>query len=118
MEDIKKKEQQFHKERIAFLIINDSVLFLENSGMSHKEWFESLKIDTVDFEQVVRGYVKDNNIVFYKGDFIYDDEVIKKAYEFYKHIMEKTHLHNADVYCGVQKGKVGEVWKFIKKLDI
>jgi len=67
-------EQKFHVSRIAFMIINNEIIYLENSKMSHIEWYKSLGYKEEDFNNIVRGYTKDNKIIFYKGDFLYDDK--------------------------------------------
>ena len=42
--------RKFHKKRIAFMIINNEILFLESSEMSHYEWYISLNLKKQDFK--------------------------------------------------------------------
>ena len=65
-------EQEYHKSRIAFMIINDEIIFLEYSIMSHREWYESLSLKQENFKKIVRGYILENKAVFYKGEFFLD----------------------------------------------
>lgn len=108
---IKKGELEFHKSRVAFMIIDSKIYFLENSNMSHKEWYLSLGYDIGKFEDTVKGYYREGNIVFYKGDFIYDEQVIKIAKEYSSKVKEYVKDFNAKVFVGVVKGKVGEIWQ-------
>ena len=57
----------------------------------------------------------DSRAVFYKGDFSYDDEVIKKAKEYGEFIKKKYKLKKLKVSVGLKEGKVGDIWSSIKK---
>ena len=59
--------ETFHKQRTAFIIINNEVLFLTNSKLSHFEWAQTLGVNEEVFITLTRGYVLNGNIVFYKG---------------------------------------------------
>ncbi|MBE6160083.1 MAG: hypothetical protein E7157_03440 [Lactobacillales bacterium] len=111
-------EQKFHVSRIAFMIINNEIIYLENSKMSHIEWYKSLGYKEEDFNNIVRGYTKDNKIIFYKGDFLYDDETINTAITFAPIIKEYINNENAEVYAGVIKGKIGEQWEPCLKIEV
>lgn len=104
-------EQEFHKSRVAFMIIENKIIYLENSFMSHIEWYLSLGYKKEEFDNVIRGYYRDGKIVFYKEDFIYDDEVIEVAKEISREIKKQVNDGKAEVYVGVKKGKVGELWE-------
>ena len=109
----KEKEETFHKNRVAFLIINDEILFLQNSGMSHYDWAKSLgeeKFDINDFNKITRGYTLENNIYFYSGNFEVNDKVIADAKNYTPIICEKFGLSSPNVYGGMNVGEVGTVW--------
>jgi len=110
-------DKEFHTSRIAFMIINNEILYLENSEMSHKEWYISLELNLDNFDNIIRGYVKDNKIVYYKGDFTYDEEVINITVKTMNQIKNETNNINAEVYVGVNKGNPNEEWKPIQKID-
>lgn len=76
-----------------------------------KEWYKSLKYDLNKFDSVIRGYYREGNIVFYKGDFEYDEEVIEAAKKYGNDIKKYVNDKNAEVYVGVSKGNVGEIWQ-------
>lgn len=89
-------------EKILFMIIGNSVQFLQNNTMDHREWYNSLGFDPNLFESIVRGYVIENKIVFFKGmTFTYDEEVIKMARTFSPTIREYCHNQSLEVYCGI-----------------
>lgn len=96
------EEKEFHKKRIAFMIINNEILFLKGSSMSHKEWFDTLKIQD-NFNNIIRGFYYNNRIIFYKGDFIYDEETIKVAKKFYPVIIKEFNLDIPELWVGQQK---------------
>ena len=56
-ENYDEKTRDFHRSRIAFLIIDGEVNFLANSEMSHYEWAKTLGINDEQFASIVRGYV-------------------------------------------------------------
>ena len=110
--------RKFHKKRIAFMIINNEIMFLENNEMSHYEWYTSLNLNKEDFKNVVRGYIMDSRAVFCKGDFSYDDEVIEKAKEYGEMIKKKYKRKKLELWVGVNVGEIGEIWpptKLIKE---
>lgn len=109
-------EQEYHKSRIAFMIINDEIIFLEYSIMSNREWYESLSLKQENFKKIVRGYILENKAVFYKGEFKYDEEVIKTAKKFSAIKKDKYNIKNLEVWVGVKQGKIGEIWSPIKKI--
>lgn len=109
-DNLSDNDRKFHKSRIAFMIINDEILFLEDSDMSHKEWATKLGVEIETFKQIVRGYYKDNQIIFYKGNFIYDDQTKMIAYNYIDKIKEYCGLESVDVYLGIKVGEPGEIW--------
>lgn len=100
------------------MIINNEVLFLRESCMSHFEWYISLNLPVEKFDDVVRGYYKNGRIIFYKGDFLYDNEVIEYAKCYGNYIKEKAKDSDALIFAGVNKGKAGEVWEPIVKVEL
>ncbi len=110
----KEKEATFHRGRIAFLIIDNEIMFLENSSLSHYDWAKSLgkeKFDINNFNEITRGYFKENNIYFYSGNFEVTDKVIKDA-KIYTPVICKTYnLTSPNVYGGMIVGEVGTVWQ-------
>ncbi|MBQ2640258.1 MAG: hypothetical protein IJF92_05835 [Bacilli bacterium] len=103
--------------RILFMIIDNQVMYLENSNMDHKEWYESLNLNIEDFDNVVRGFIMNNMIIFYKGFFNYDNETIRMAEKFYPDIKKSLNNPNLEVYCGIVPGKPGQKWEPILKID-
>lgn len=110
----KQKEADFHKKRVAFLIINNEIMFLQDSAMSHFDWAKSLgqeKFDINNFDSITRGYFMENNIYFYCGNFEVNDNVIKEAKKFTPIICKKYNISFPNVYGGMNVGEVGTVWQ-------
>lgn len=110
-ENEEKRTRDFHKSRTAFLIVDGEIKILKESGMSHFEWARSIGINETEFNNIVRGYILDNTMVFYKGDFEYDDEVINASRKYGSVLKKVCSLNGVyKVYCGVIKKEPGEVW--------
>lgn len=102
--------------RVLFMIIHNQIQYLQNSTMDHKEWYDSLGLDPALYESIVRGYVIENKIVFFKGiTFQYDDEVIRSAKMFASHIRQTLQNETLEVYCGILVNP-GQKWEPILKI--
>lgn len=104
-------EKEFHKSRVAFIIYKGEIQYLAHSTFSHEEWCRSLGITDQEFSSLVRGYVRDNRIVYYQGDFAWNEEVLQTALSTYSQIASALCLEDYSVYCGVKKGNVGSIWE-------
>ena len=100
-----------HRERIAFIIINNKILFKKNTELSHYLWAKQLKIPEKDFSNLVRGFYKNGKASFYKGNFEYDDECIEYAKHFAPEIKKFCNADSLECWCGHKVGKVGEEWE-------
>lgn len=106
----KEKVETFHKQRTAFIILDNRVLYLKNSKLSHLQWAKNLGINETKFNSLTRGYILNNNIVFYKGSFDFDEQVIDDAKKYAKQILKNCLLKNAKVYAGLIVGEVGTMY--------
>ena len=104
------KANEFHKLRTAFMIIENKVLYLTNSTMTHYEWAQSLGLAMNYFDEITRGFVNDGFIVFYKGNFDYDDKIIEDANAYAGKVAKHCKLKSANVYVGMKIGKIGKKW--------
>ncbi len=103
--------------RILFMIIGQEVKYLQNSNMDHREWYNSLGLDSNLFDSIVRGYVIDHKIVFFKGfNFNYDEEVIRMARMYSPSIREVCHDPSLEVYCGIVVNSYGEKWEPVLRI--
>jgi len=96
--ETKNEDRNFHKQRIAFIIINYNIIFIKNSEMSHWEYCESMNISKEVFNKLTRGYYLNGNIVFYKDNFIYDDKVIEEGLKYLYKIKEECKFDEANIY--------------------
>ena len=78
--ETKDEARDFHKQRKSFIILDGQLEFFpEGSSMSHYEYCETKGLTKEVFNQITRGYYLNDNAVFYKDNFIYDEEVIENA---------------------------------------
>lgn len=104
--------------KILFMIIDDEVKYLADSDMDHREWYNSLGLDQNSFDNIVRGFVLDGKIVFFKGSsFNYDEEVIKAAKRFGRGMKLSLNNPNLLVCCGIVINSQGEKWEPIMTLN-
>ena len=104
-------------KRVLFMILDNQVLYLDNSTMDHREWYLSLGKDPNVFEDVVRGFIMNHKIVFYKGiNFHYDEQVVQEAIVHSSKIKEDLQDPSLEFYCGVVVHSYGEKWEPILRL--
>lgn len=107
-----------NNNKIMFMIVNDDVAYLQNSEMDHREWYISLGLNPDEYENVIRGFVMDGKIVFFKGStFSYDADVMKAA-KVYGARMRKT-LNNQElgICCGIMINGYNSKWEPIVKIN-
>lgn len=99
--ETKNEARNFHKQRRAFIIISGNLEFLpEGSDMSHFEYCETKGLSKDDFNKITRGYYLSGNVVFYKDNFIFDDEVIENALNVVDEISKKINIDEFEIYFG------------------
>lgn len=99
--ETKDEARDFHKQRKAFIILNDKLEFLpEESTMSHFEYCQTKGLDKDSFNKITRGYYLNGNVVFYKDDFIFDDNVINEALNYIEEISSKVLVSEFEIYFG------------------
>lgn len=99
--DTKDEARNFHKQRRAFVILNNKLEFLpEGSAMSHFEYCQAKGLDKTNFNEITRGYYLNGNVVFYKDNFIYDDNLINEALNYLKEISLKILSNEFEIYFG------------------
>ena len=104
--------------RVLFMIVNNQVQYLTNSTMDHREWYNSLGMDLNNFDNIVRGYVIENKIIFFKGMmFNYDEEVINAAKVFTTSIRNYLNNPSLEVYCGIIVNGQGQKWEPVVRIN-
>lgn len=99
--ETKEEARDFHKQRKAFIILDKQLEFLpDGSSMSHYEYCHEKGLTKEQFNKITRGYYLGGNIVFYKGKFVYDDELIQEALKFIDEISSKINQNNMEIYFG------------------
>ena len=102
--------QDFHKQRIAFIIYQDNVYYMKDSILSHWEFAQTIGISKENFDTLCRGYYLNEKLIFYKGNFEYDDDLIEYAKQYFDEIKKELKLEKVKVYFGQKIGKIGEAW--------
>ena len=99
--ETKNEARDFHKSRRAFIIYDNCVEFLpQGSSMSHFEYCQSKGVSKDEFNNLVRGYYLNSNLVFYKDNFIYDDALIIEALKYIKIIAKILNESRFNIYFG------------------
>lgn len=106
------ESREFHQQRLAFVIINGILHFMNNSKLSHYEYCAERGISKDEFNNLIRGYYMNGNVVFYKGNFTYDKEMIPECLNYVRAIKLKTNIDKMDIYFGVIIDEKNEVWPF------
>lgn len=103
--------------KVLFMIIDNQVKILSNSTMDHREWYLSLGLDISNYENIIRGFVMNNKIVFFKGSmFSYGDDVIKAAKVFTPTIRNTLNI-SYPVYCGIIIGQYDSKWEPVVQIN-
>lgn len=111
----KDNARDFHKRRRAFVIYKGNVLFIkEGSPESHWEFCKKNIPDITkdEFNQIIRGYYLNGDIVFYKDNFTYDEEVIKGSIKYINLIKKECHVEKVKVYFGLIVGESDGIWPY------
>lgn len=104
--------------RVLFMIVDNQVKYLTGSDMDHREWYTSLGLDPNNFDNIVRGYVLENKIIFFKGMmFNYDEEVINAAKVFTPSIRLSLNNPSLEVYCGIVVNGQGQKWEPVLRIN-
>ena len=99
--ETKDEARDFHKQRKAFIILNNILEFLpEGSSMSHYEYCQTKGLNKEEFNKITRGFYLNGNLIFYKDNFIYDDELITESLSHVSEIASKLDLEEFDIYFG------------------
>lgn len=99
--DKNENSSDFHRNRKAFIILNNTLEFLPvGEDMTHYEYCKSKGISKDKFNEIIRGYYLNNYVVFYKDNFIYDEEVINISLNYLEEISLKFSVIEFDVYFG------------------
>ena len=99
-------------KRGLFIIYNNEVKIVFHDTMDHREWIESLGLDLSNFDSIVRGYIIDNKIVFFKGSmFNYDNEVYEAARIYGPRIRSMVNNDSLIVCCGIVVASAGSKWE-------
>ncbi len=103
--------------RILFMIIDDQVKYLTEGNMDHREWYVSLGLDPNNYENIVRGFIMDGKMIFFKGsNFIADNDVMTAA-KRHAPGMRLYLKNNYEVYCGIEAHSLGGKWEPIVKIN-
>ena len=98
--------------RRLFFILDGQLKCIEDEKMDHREWISSLGLPLDNFENLVRGYVVDGKIVFFKGStFNYDDEVYRDAIMYGPMIRDICGNSSLPICCGILIEAYGSKWE-------
>ncbi|MBR3211046.1 MAG: hypothetical protein IKF71_03805 [Bacilli bacterium] len=103
--------------KLLFIVMDGEIKFLKDSTMDHKEWYQSLGGSMDQYDQVIRGYVMEGKIIYFKANLNYDDEVISFALKTGLKMKLQLHDMSLKVCCGIDPGHDGSKWEPILILN-
>ncbi|MCM1223248.1 MAG: hypothetical protein NC548_53230 [Lachnospiraceae bacterium] len=119
----KTRAEKFHRERLAFALVNDQIIFDENADddRDHQHWLcETFGMTIEEFENIPRGYIMKGKIQLYTGSRFEQLELGMIKVKHLIRIIDKYKSIYPDipyrVFNGVKVGKVGTIWPPIKVL--
>lgn len=99
--ETKNEARDFHKQRRAFIILDNILEFLpKGSLMSHFEYCKLKGMNKEEFNKITRGFYLNKEVVFYKDNFIYDDGVIEEALEHINELAKLLDAEKFEIYFG------------------
>lgn len=99
--ETKDEIRDFHKQRKAFIILNGILEFLpEGSSMSHYEYCLTKGLNKDEFNKITRGFYLNGNLIFYKDNFIYDNDLIEESLNHVNEIAAVLEIEEFDIYFG------------------
>lgn len=103
--------------RIIFIVFNNQILFSNDQNMDHHEWYQKLGGNMDNYENTIRGFITNSQIIFYKANLSYDQEVIDIARRYSPMIREQMKNPYLKVCCGINPGSNGASWEPILVLN-
>lgn len=99
------------KNRLLFIVMDNEIKFKQDDGMDHKEWYQSLggKMDVYD--DVIRGYVMEGKIIYFKANLNYDGDVIEFATKTGLKMKQQLNNNDLKICCGIDPGHDGAKWE-------
>lgn len=95
------------QDKILFMIYKNEIKFMTSKTADHWKWYQSLGGNPNEYDNVVRGYIENNKIVFFKSNYSCDEEVIDKAKSYGLMIKKHLNIESAEVYCGIERKEDG-----------
>lgn len=111
----------FHISRIPFAVINNKLVFTMYEKRGHREWLkETYNIDNDDYEESIRGYMKDGQVFFYRTSKFDKVDLREVGMDVLKHIqilsMIYMNVYNPECFNGMHIGEPGTKWQPLEKL--
>ncbi len=99
--ETKDEARDFHKRRKAFVVVDDKVYYLSNNGESHWEFCQKMNIKKEIFNELIRGFYLDGDLVIYKNNFSYDAKLVEDAQKYITKIKDDLGVSKMKVYFGM-----------------
>lgn len=94
--------RSFHRERRAFIVYKNKLDFMpENCDMLHFEYCQTKGISKAVFNKLTRGYYVNGDLVFYRGNFVYDEKLVEHALKYVNKFSEIIKKDEFNIYFGL-----------------
>ena len=99
------------EDKILFIVFNGEIKFLKDASIDHREWYLSLGGNIEEYPNVIRGYITEGKLIFFKEDLKYDSEVIDFATKMAIPMKKQLNQPDLKVCCGINPGHDGVKWE-------
>lgn len=88
-------------DKILFMILNNEIKMMTSISADHWKWYQSLGGKPEEYDNIVRGFITDKHILFFKSNYKVDDEVLDKANTYGPLICHHLNKENLIIGCGL-----------------
>lgn len=94
--------------KILFMIYNNEIKLMTSENADHWKWYQTIGGDPNNYDNIVRGFITDEHVLFFKSNYKIDEEVLDRAKTYGPLICRHLNKPNTIIGCGLRQedGKV------------
>ena len=102
--------------QIIFVIFNNQIHYSQDPNIDYRQLYLSVGGDDNTYDAAIKGIIVKDKIIFFKGNFTYDKDVIDMACKCAPLIKEQVNNPYLKVYCGINRQDEGTAWEPIMEI--